>query len=610
MSEELREYYERELSYFRSLGAEFADRYKKIAARLQLGPTESKDPHVERLLQGMALLTARVRRKLDDDYPELAEALFSVVYPHYLRPVPSLAMIQFVLERSQAELFGGHEIKIGTRLETIARPLDQPEEVCAYRTCYPLRVWPIKVEAAALKSRPFVAPRTSLPGVRGIVHLKLKTLSPKANFRDLKVPTLRFYLHAGAQQINVFKLYELIMQNSLGVAIASTENAERPVVLDKSCLQAVGFAPEESLLPHDARTFAGYRLMTEYFALPEKHLFIDIAGLTPQHLAQLGETAELFIYLSRSDADLERYVSADTFRLGVTPVINLFEQSCAPIELTHQQTEYLLLPDVNRKSALEIYSVNHVEVVGDGLKGSPHLPFYSFKHAAAGQAAKNFHHATWREAADGARDVYLSVVDLDFQPSQTKATTLRAQATCLNRNLPGSLGHPPAFQLEGGRGVMAEINCLTQPTSTQRPPLKNRNLWRLVSHLSLNHLSLVEEADAAHALREILTLYNFNDRQEMHTLIESIVKVNSQRVIRRVGQRSGGFGQGVQVEIDFDESNLAGQGAYLFASVIDRFLALYVSINSFTELVARSRQRIGQEDPWKWPKRTGHRVLV
>ena len=610
MSEELREYYERELSYFRSLGAEFADRYKKIAARLRLGPTESKDPHVERLIQGMALLTARVRRKLDDDFPELAEALFSVVYPHYLRPIPSLAMIQFALDRNQAEIFAGYEVKTGTRLETLARPLDQPEEVCAYRTCYPLRGWPLKVESAALKSRPFTAPRTNLVGVRGIVHLKLKTLAPKANFRDMQMPTLRVYLHGGAQQINVFKLYELIMHHSLGVAIAPTENSERPAVLDKSCLQAVGFAPEESLLPHDPRTFAGYRLMTEYFALPEKHLFVDITGLSPQVLSQLGDTAELFIYLSRSDADLERYVSADTFRLGVTPVINLFEQPCSPIELTHQQSEYLLLPDVNRKSGMEVYSVNQVEVVGDSLRGVQHLPFFSFKHAAAGQAARTFWHSSWREAADGARDVYLSLVDLDFRPSQAEATTLRAQATCLNRNLPNSLDHPPRFDLEGGRGVMAEINCLTQPTPTQRPPLKKRNLWRLVSHLSLNHLSLVEEADAVHSLREILTLYNFNDRQEMQTLIEAIVKVDSQRVIRRIGQRSGGFGQGVQIDIEFDESNLAGQGAYLFASVIDRFLALYVSINSFTELVARSRQRAGQEDPWKWPKRTGHRILV
>ncbi|HTN77571.1 MAG TPA: type VI secretion system baseplate subunit TssF, partial [Pirellulaceae bacterium] len=390
MSEELREYYERELTYFRSLGAEFADRYKKIAGRLRLGPTESKDPHVERLLQGMALLTARVRRKLDDDFPEIAEALFSVVYPHYLRPIPSLAIVQFALGRGQAELFAGHEVVSGTKLEVMARPLDRAEELCAYRTCYPTRVWPVKVESATLKSRPFVAPRNPHVGVRAVLHLKLKTLSPKAKLSDMKLTTLRFYLHGGAQQINVYKLYELIMQHSLGVAIAPTENADRPVLLDKSCLAAVGFAPEESLLPADPRTFQGYRLMTEFFALPQKHLFVDITGLTPQALAQLGETGELFIYLSRSDADLERYVSADTFRLGCTPVINLFEQQCSPAELTHQQTEYLLLPDVNRKSATEVYSINRVEVVGDSLRGVQHVPFFSFKHAADSSAARAF----------------------------------------------------------------------------------------------------------------------------------------------------------------------------------------------------------------------------
>lgn len=610
MSEELREYYERELTYFRSLGAEFAERYKKIAGRLRLGPNESKDPHVERLIQGMALLTARVRRKLDDDFPEIAEALFSVVYPHYLRPIPSLAIVQFAIERAQAELFAGYPMPAGTPLEVTARPLDRAEEILSYRTCFPQTIWPVKVEAAALRSRPFTAPRNNLLGVKAVLHLKLKTLSPKANFRDMKFTSLRFYLHGGAQQINVFKLYEILMHQSVGIAIAPTDNAERPVMLDKSSLKAVGFAPEESLLPPDPRSFAGYRLLTDYFALPQKHLFIDLAGLTPQVLSQLGDTAEVFIFLGRSDADLERYVSADTFRLGCTPVVNLFEQQCSPIELTHQQTEYLLLPDINRKQATEVYSINRVEVVGDSLRGTQHLPFFSFKHAADGAAARSFWHSSWREAADGARDAYLSLVDLNFQASQAEEGTLRAQATCLNRDLPNFLEHPPVFNLVGGRGVMAEIHCLLQPTPTLRPPLKNRNMWRLVSHLSLNHLSLVGGDDAAHALREILALYNFHQSHETQTLIESIAKVSSERVIRPVGLRHGGFGQGLKVKIEFDESNLAGQGAYLFASVLDRFLALYVTINSFTELEAQSRQRAGQEHPWSWPKRTGHRLLA
>jgi type VI secretion system protein ImpG len=208
--------------------------------------------------------------------------------------------------------------------------------------------------------------------------------------------------------------------------------------------------------------------------------------------------------------------------------------------------------------------------------------------------------------------VYLSLVDLGFSPTTAAEGTMRVQATCLNRNLPSLLSGTTEFSMIGGRGAIGELHCLSDVTNTLRPPLKNGAMWRLVSHLSLNHLSLVngDAGEAADALREILTLYNFNRQQEMQTLIEAIVSVSGERVQRRVGQRAGGFGQGVAVEIEFDESQLAGQGAYVFASVIDRFLALYVTLNSFTELKARSRQRAGQEDPWTWPMRTGHRVLV
>jgi type VI secretion system protein ImpG len=623
MSDDLLPYYNRELSYLRRLGAEFAEAHPKIASRLRLARDTTEDPHVSRLIEAFAYLSARIRHKLDDDFPEITDAILGVLYPHYQAPIPSAALVQFALDRSEGELTTGYEIPKGSMVET--ESIDG--EPCRFRTCYPVTLWPIEVVRAEMAGRPFVAPATRFSAQSAaVVHIHLRTLSPTLTFDQLDLRSLRFYLNG--QDQHVLPLYELIFNNVTHVALAARAKDPQPVVLEPACLAPVGFERDQGLLPYSPRSFLGYRLLTEYFVFPQKYLFFDLTAIEPARLKDCGNNLEIFLYLDRTMADLERNVSADTLRLGCAPLINLFPKRAEPIKLTQTQYEYHIVPDARRRMATEVYSIDHVEATSPDDRKVEFLPFYSLRHGADQREQKTFWYATrkpggrFKGQADTGTDVYLSLVDLDLDPSAPADWIIDVETTCLNRDLPGRLFKPRLTLSDGG--PIAKIECLAGPTPTRRPPLKKGALWRVLSHLLLNHLSIADlvphgrpEAEApdgtnptsADALREILRLYDFSDSEKIRTEIESIFSVRSRRVVGRTGgDVSGGFCRGVEVTIQFDESKFPDHGVYLFASVIERFLGLYGSINSFSKLVALSRQRDGALR--RWPPRAGEKALL
>lgn len=618
MTDELLPYYNRELDYLRSAAADFARRHERVAARLGLGASESVDPHVERLLQGVAFLNARMRRKLDDDFPEFAESLLNVIYPHYIRPIPSMGVVEFQLDPSQADVAAGYEIPLGTTLESEAEPDSGVR--CTYRTGYPVTLWPCAVETVEMRRRPFHAPQTAAANMaEAVLRIRLRSLSKTMPFSKMDLRSLRFYLNSGPAT-NVYRLYELLFTKTLQICVAASSDAAEYAVLSRSDLQPVGFARSEGLLPWDHRSFLGYRLLSEYFAFPQKFLFVDLYGIE-RHVAACEDSLEIFFFLDAADENLQRHVSAETFRLGATPIINLYAKKMEPFLLHQRQTEYLLEPDARNVAAHEVYSVDSVESTSPGGEVIPLQPFYSYKHTTQHESARMFWQAVWRSSArastatrsDQGRDVYMSFLDLDLNPNQPADWTVRVEATCLNRDLPsrlptsfGSLG----FDLPGGRGSIQSVSCLAAPTPTLRPSLGQGMIWRLVSHLALNHVSLTGGEAGADALREILLLYDFRRSASTRSAIKGVRQVHSRRVTRRIGQQMGGFGRGVQIRLQLDETKFADAGAYLFASVLDRFFALYTNINSFTETVVQCEQRVDQEEPWTWLMRTGEQILL
>ncbi|MCI0365254.1 MAG: type VI secretion system baseplate subunit TssF [Phycisphaerales bacterium] len=600
MTDELLPYYQRELSYLRRLGAEFADAHPDDAARLRISADTCDDPHVERMIEAFAYLTARIRHKLDDDFPEITSALLSVLYPHYLAPIPSMAIVELVLDRGQGGLTKGLRLARETVIET--EPVDG--EPCRFRTCYPVTLWPIELVSARLGAAPFSEGKPPpAPGVSTVLRLELKCYAKDMTFSKLEMPALRFFLKGQPQHVQA--LHELIFNSTLEVSIGSGGAAPR--MMGTQCLQQVGFNLDEGMLPYPARSFPGYRMLTEYFAFPEKFLFFELAGLSPSLLNGIGNKLEVCLYLNRSSADLEHNVSADMFRLGCTPVVNLFQQRAEPIRLTQTDTEYHIVPDARRPLATEVYSVEKVTATAPSGEAVEYVPFYSFKHAIDRHKQQTFWYAARKPAesrerrTDEGTEAYLSFVDLDFNPAAAPNWTIDVQTTCLNRDLPHRLpfgGGQPRLQLATG-GPISRLTCLTPPTPTLRAAHRHQAMWRIISHLSLNHLSIADENGSPDALREILKLYDYASTASTQSKIAAILDVRSRRVVGRAGgAAAGGFCRGIEVAVLFDEDRFTDNGLFLFASVIERFLGLYCSVNSFSRLVARTKQRQGAYRQW------------
>lgn len=610
MTDELLPYYQKELAFIRRLGAEFAESNPKIAGRLRMNDEGTDDPHVGRLIEAFAYLNARTRHKLEDDFPEITDSLLGVLYPHYQRPVPAMSIVQCVADPAQGQLTTGYKIPRGTAVET--EPIDG--EPCRFQTCYPVQLWPFEVREAALHGRPFQAPATRHSGTAAaVLHLVLECTAPEVNFRQFDLQRLRFFLKG--QSSHAHAMHELLLNGAVEIAMVSSNLDREPIVLRPENLRPVGFERDEGMLPYPARSFLGYRLLTEYFAFPEKYMFVDLVGLNRSLLVQFEKRLEIFVYLERTSADLEHHVDADMFRLGCTPIINLFTQRAEPLQLSHTEHEYRVVPDARRPLAYEVYSIDQVTASSPDGDEIEFQPFYSFRHAAAARRQRTFWYAARRPASsssiapDEGTELFLSFVDLGFSPSAPADWTVDIQTTCLNRDLPHRLpfgGDQPRMSIGGA--PLSRLVCLTAPTRTFRPALKHGAMWRLVSHLSLNHLSLQGEK-GLDAFREILNLYDFADSAATRARIQGLVGMSSRRVVGRSSSGpTGGFCKGVEMTLQFDETAYTDHGLFLFASVLEAFLGMYCSVNSFTKTIATTKQREGELR--RWPPRAGEKALV
>ncbi len=613
MHDDLLPYYNDELMAVRQLAREFAAQFPKVAGRLMIEGDQVEDPHVERLIEAFAFLTARLRRKLDDEFPEITDALLGVLYPHYLRPIPSMSIAQFQIDPDELHLTGLHTV--ARHRDLYSRPVNGVP--CRFRTVYPVELWPVRVKSARVQM--LEKADFALRGNDAVaaVRITLEALGGTA-FGTLKAESLRFFIDADAPV--AYTLYELLFASVLSIDIGDGKTTCG--ALPASAVRQVGFEPEDGMLEYDARSLIGYRLLHEYFTFPEKFLFFDLAGLAGAIPDGLGKTLELTIYLKSFERRdrlfaLVQGVNADTFKLGCAPVVNLFRQNAEPLIISHQKTDYQVIPDVRRPWGLEIYSVDAVRKLVKSDERSEvveYRPFYSLRHGGtgAGRADATYWCAVRRPSPrqdDAGTDVYLSLVDLNFNPTLPATDALFISATCLNRDLPGSLpfgGDQGDLQVEGDAPV-ARIRCLRKPTPTQRPSQRKGAYWRLISHLSLNHLSIVD--GGRDALLEILSLYNFFDSPALEKQIAGITKVDSVPGLARVGppQRQA-FVRGLDINLEFDEDMYVGGGIYLLASVLERFFGLYCSLNSFTRLTITSQQR---EKPLAtWKARSGSAIVA
>lgn len=616
MSEALDVWYQRELDYFRNSGAQFAERFPKIANRLSLSATGIKDPHVERLIQAFAYLNARTRHKLDDSFPELVDAMLGVLYPHLLSPVPSLSIIGFKMNPGQKDQTNGHVIDAGTMIES--------ERIhghnCLFRTTYPVKLLPLDVQAVRLLPRPFSGPQSPCRNdATSVLRFEIQTFDPKKTLAEYSLTSLRFFVSIPNFE-KAARLVELVLSQALEVVITGTDLSVAAAVLPATAITPVGFQPDEAVLSQSPRSFPGYRLLSEYFVLPQKFLFFDISGLTPSILAKLGNRLEISVLLREHVQALESAVSKETIRLGCTPIVNLFRKTADAIPLTYRKTEYRIVPDARAEESMEIMSINSVSVDDQDGNIREFQPFYSVAHASSADET-GYWHAVRRpgpvENDTGTlrnpTEMYLSLVDSRFSPLRPGQGLLYANVTCFNRDLPEELTKqqdPGTIKLEivGGRGPVSEIKCLVAPTATLRRHMGRGNLWPLISQLSLNHLSLTDTADAVMSVRELLALNDPRGSVQTKNLIDGLSTISSEKCIQSI---NGAFARGTQINLLFDDENFAGDSVYLFANILNYFFSMYTSINTFTRTTATTQDRKSRGvESWKWPAQAGNRKLI
>jgi len=617
MLEELLPYYERELGFLRGMAGEFAERYPKIARRLQIDGDQCEDPHVERLLESFSFLAARIHRKLDDEYPEITEAFIQVLYPHYLRPIPSATILQLCTDPEKPEISGPYTVP---RHHVVLAP-DVQGTQCRFRTCFETTLWPLSLTGAHLELTQHSEFLRRLTSGAAVLTLEL-TAQGSASFAGMKLDRLRFFLDGNPPLMHL--LYELLFTRLAGIRVSDgSEDPERAVSLSGDSLRQVGFEPDESLLDYDARSFSGYRLLTEYFAFPEKFMFFELSGLDHARLRHGGKRLRVQFFLSRY-GDSERHarllqtLSPQNLRLGCVPVVNLFQQGGEPIRVSHQQSSYPVRADGRKPGTYEVYSIDSVARVersgaAETVQDVP--PFYSTAHFS-GELSHPFYWYATRQASprrhDKGTDVELALVDLEFRPVRPDAEVISLELTCTNRDLPASIpfGGTAAAQ-EGftlpNHSVIKRAVMLRKPTPSLSPPAKQGLQWRLISHLSLNQLSLVSHGKEA--LQELLGLYNYTDTSAAARQIQGIVSLESGACTARLpGHAFAAFARGIEIRMTFDESHYVGSNLYLFASLLERFFGHFCPPNSFVKVRMFTRQQEGEVA--QWPCRAGETTLI
>lgn len=614
MDPRLLKLYNQELQHVREMGAEFARQFPKIAGRLGMDGLAVSDPYVERLIEGFAFLTSRVQLKLDAEFPRFSNRLAEIVYPHFLAPTPSMAVTQFEPLLADPSLLTGFTVPRGTRLTGQLGKGDQT--ACEFVTAQDVRLWPLKVDSAEYFSyaADLSVSSLKLPAgrkVKGGIRITL-SCPPELSLSQIALDDLRLHF-SGADDV-AYKLYERLMCGAIGVLVCDAGRPPREqVLLPAQTIVPVGFDDHEALLPVTQRGFEGYRLLQEYFAFPQRFLFADFKGVGAA-IRQVGErlggnTVQLIVLLDQGDTGLEGAVDAGNFQLNCTPAINLFEKRCDRIHVNGLQHDFHVVPDRTRPMDFEVYELKDVTGYGaGGSDGQTFKPFYAAHHTE--HADHSAYYAVQREprllSATQKRvgprssyigsELFISLVDQREAPFSQDLRQLGVLALCTNRDMPlhMPIGVSASDFLLDITGPIASIKVLRGPS---KPISSNRDgsePWRLINQLSLNYLSLTDTdpIQGAAALRELLSLHGGRRDQGPDKQIEGVRHVKVAPTVRRLPM--GGpitFGRGQLVDLEVDDFAFQGASAFLLASVLERFMARYASINTFTELRLSSSSR-------------------
>lgn len=643
MDRRLLRYYERELAHLRKSAGEYAREFPKIAKRLELDESECPDPYVERLLEGFAFMAARVQLKLDAEFPRFTQHLLEAVYPQYLAPLPSMCIAQYTPDYHDAALAPGLKVPRGTAMRSTIGKGERT--ACEFRTGHEITLLPLRLTEAQYYTREIGA--LDLPGdvlgrtgARSALRVRLEATAG-LTFAELALTDLSLHF-AGSDQTPM-RLHELLLTRCVGVVVRPPgKPAPWTRIIPGTNVTPVGYEDEQALLPLSPRSFHGYRLLHEYFALPQRYLFADVKGLG-KSVKSVGANAkvkelDLIFVCDQEDRALEGMVSATNTQLFCVPAINLFPRRADRIHVSDSEWEYHVVPDRTRPMDYEIFDVLGVEGYGEkGEEQQRFRPFYAASDFSDAQGEAYFALARRprslterekRKAVDErtgtfqstsltyhGSEVFVSIVDSKNAPFRSDLRQLGVEALCTNRHLPVMMPLGPGagrtdFTTDLGPSVQS-VRVLGKATRPRESFGEGETAWRLISHLSLNYLSLVDASDervGAAALRDLLRLYADASDPVARKQVDGVRTVTSRPIVRRVSTPGPiAFARGLEIEVTLDDAMFEGTGIHVLGGALERFFSKYVSINSFTETILRSSERGVIK---RWAARIGQRSIV
>lgn len=623
MDPRLLRHYNTELAHLREMGAEFARQFPKVAARLGMDGIDVSDPYVERLLEGAAFLTSRVQLRLDAEFPRFTQRLLEIVYPQLLAPIPSMGVARFEPDFNNPALEKGFKVPRGTGLRSLLGKGDTT--ACQFRTAQDVTLHPLQVLQAQYFTYAPDLPLQGLPvatPIKGGLRLRLGTREG-LSISKLNLDRLSIYL-SGAED-TAYRLFELIHASGLGVLGLPTQ---RPSpwfeFLPSRHIEHRGYQDADAILPPSPRGFSGYRLLQEYFYFPQRFLFAELTGLSRIARRCEGSELDLVIPFSRSDAALESMVDAEQFSLFCTPIVNLYSRRTDRIPVVPHEHSFHVVVDRTRPMDFEIHTVENVVGFDEGNQNERRFrPFYEAYPAVPDEQQAYFsvqrepRLLSTNQKIKGFRstyigsEIFLSLVDGAEAPFSESLKQLAVTALCTNRDLPlhmpvglGKTDFTPDQTLPA-----PTIRCIRGPTRPRSVMREQDNSWALISHLSLNYLSLTDQDPqrGAAALRELLALYAGQDAA-LEKQVEAIRSVQVRPLTRRLPMPGPiAFGRGLRVELEVNDMGFQGASPFLFGTVMEQFLSRYVTLNSFTETVLRTSSR---GEIMKWVPRCGVREIL